>query len=137
MDENQSRTERGTEMKNELKVDEYTHALVREFVNNKGLNRKTKKFLSNIFNQGEPEDIYVSMLECTRCCYEDESYTEYGILDPEDFGGMDALVDLLEDQKQFNNSMYDCSGRYVTAYQLVHVNPTGLVSFVHHLVLDV
>lgn len=124
-------------MKNVLKVDEHTRALVHEYVNNKGLNRSTKKFLRNIFNQGELEDTYVSMLEGTRCCYEDESYTEYGILDPEDFGGMDALVDWLEDQKQLNNSMYDCSGRYVTVYQLVHVNPTGLVSFVHHLVLDV
>lgn len=124
-------------MKNALKVNERTRTRVREYVDSMGLNRQTKKFLCSIFNQGKPEDMYVSMLDGIRCHYEDEAYTEYGILDPEDFGGMDALIDWLEDQKQFNNSMYDCSGRYVTSYQLVHINPTGLVSFVHHLVLDI
>ena len=125
-------------MKNVLKVSAHTHALVRGYIDEMGLNRQTKKYLRSIFNQGEPEDKYISMLEGVRCCYEDEACTEYGILDPKDFdGGMNELLEWLEEQKVLKTSPYDCTGQFYTAYQLVHVNPTGLVSFVHHLTLDV
>jgi len=120
------------------KVSKSTQESIGEYFAKYGKTRKHKKAISSLFNQGMPEPRYGSLMEYTRICSEDEAYTEYGILDPKDFnGGMDELVEWLEDQKQFNASPYDCTGQFYTAYQLVHVNPTGLVSFVHHLVLDV
>ena len=120
------------------KVSKRTQENISEYFAKYGKTRKSKKSISRLFNEGIPEPMYGSLLEYTRICSEDESYTEYGILDPNDFeGGMDEIVEMLEDDKVINTSPYDCTGRFYTAYQLVHINPTGLVSFVHHLVLDV
>ena len=120
------------------KVSKHTQENIGKYFEKYGRTRKNKKSISRLFNQGIPEPMYGSLLEYTRICCEDEAYTEYGILDPKDFeGGMAEIVEMLEDDKVINTSPYDCTGRFYTAYQLVHVNPTGLVSFVHHLVLDV
>lgn len=120
------------------KVSKSTQKLIGEYFAKHGKTRKNRKSISRLFNEGIPEPMYGSLLEYTRICYDDEAYTEYGIMDPKNFdGGMDEIVEILENQKVINTSPYDCTGRFYTAYQLVHVNQTGLVSFVHHLVLDV
>ena len=119
-------------------VSKETQELIAKFFAKHGRTRENKKVVGHMFSQGVPEPMYGSLSHCTRVCYDDEVCTEYGILDPNDFeGGLDEVVDILEHEKVFNTSPYDCTGRFYTAYQLVHVNPTGLVSFVHHMVLDV
>lgn len=120
------------------KVSKHTQENISKYFAKFGRTRKNRKSISRLFNQGVPEPMYGSLLEYSRVCYEDEACTEYGILDPKNFdGGIDEIVEILENEKVINTSPYDCTGRFYTAYQLVHVNPTGLVSFVHHLVLDV
>jgi len=120
------------------KVSERTQKDIGKYFAKYGKTRKNKKAISRLFNQGMPEDRYISMLNGVCYCYKDEACTEYGILDPKDFeGGMDEIVEMLQDQKILKTSPYDCTGLFYTAYQLVHINPTGLVSFVHHLVLDI
>lgn len=112
--------------------------LVLEFFQKRGITRKTKRQISSLFNQGIPEPVYGSLSEYARLCYDDESLTEYGILDPADFeGGTEEIIDILKSYEHYNTTNYDCSGQYCTMYQHIHVNPTGLISYVHHMVLDV
>ena len=62
-----------------------------------------------------------------------EFWIESGLEDYTD----EELREYCRDMECHNNTPYDCSGLMVTYWITFHRNPTGLVSFTHHKVLDV
>ena len=68
--------------------------------------------------------------------YDDEYWTEYGFLHGTDYSD-DEVREIIEDMRYRIYSPYDCTGKPFTMWIDWHRNPTGLISFIHRVGLDV
>ena len=65
-----------------------------------------------------------------------ESYTEYGFLLGTGYTD-EELDEIREDMRLRVTSPYDCSGQHFTMWMTFHRNPSGLISYVHRIGIDV
>lgn len=80
----------------------------------------------------------LSLLEEPRTAYPEDDWEtaiEYGFLgyDMTD----EEIQEAIEAMRLVIHSPYDCTGKLFTRWITVHKNPSGLVSYVHNMGLDV
>lgn len=101
------------------------------------MNKKEKRILKKIFKEQESKPVQ-SLTEEPRYFSKDDEYeyfSEYGFL------GYDLtdeeIHEIVYDMVLTINSPYDCTGKPFTCWITAHKNPSGLVSYVHRIGLDV
>lgn len=65
-----------------------------------------------------------------------EYWSVFGFVDPEDATD-EEIQDYFDDMRVVINSPYDCTGRAFTSSLTWHRNPSGLVSYVHRMAVDI
>lgn len=96
-----------------------------------------RKFLRKHFNLGKPVDCEPLWQKSRVYCGPDdyESYREYGFL------GVDMtdeeINEAVNEMWIHIYSQYDCTGKPFTQWIDTHANPSGFVSFVHSIGIDV
>lgn len=82
-----------------------------------------------------------SLMEEPRCAYKNDEFDsdliEYGFLSHRTDLTDEEIEELKEGMRLVIRSPYDCTGKLFTEWITVHKNPSGLVSYVHHMGLDV
>lgn len=102
-----------------------------------------KRLMKKSFNRGIPKPVE-SLLSKSRVRYDDdypEGWKEYGFIPfhtTEDWSD-DEIEEYLDEcvKMPYINSPYDCTGQAFTFGIEWHRNPSGLVSFIHRVGLDV
>lgn len=103
--------------------------------------KKEKHIMKKLFKVKDnyPDQIAKPLIEEPRFTYRDpedpiDGLYEYGFLG---YGLTDQEIkERVEDMRLYVNSPYDCSGQCFTKWIDVHVNPSGLVSYVHTIGYD-
>lgn len=98
----------------------------------KHMKRAAKKAL----NRGETICPTLTEEARVRYSYDDEFWTEYGFLSGTDYSD-DEVCEIIDDMRYRICSPYDCTGKPFTMWIDWHRNPTGLISYVHRVGLDV
>ena len=66
-----------------------------------------------------------------------ETYKEFGFLSHRTDLTDDEINELVEDMRMIICSPYDCTGKHFTRWIETHRNPSGLVSYIHTIGIDV
>lgn len=114
-------------------------AIIHQSLGNAVIDKKTKKLLKKLMKQ-KPSKPIVSLMYEPRVRYSEdgESVTEYGWVDPEDYTDEEIQEYFDEQWKHVNwPAQWDCSGQLFTVCIDWHRNPNGMISYVHHMALDV
>ena len=95
-----------------------------------------KRIIRKNFNQGEAIET-LPLTEATRFGdFDCEYWTEYGLFDGAGMG--DGEVQEVIDEMRYRvYSPYDCTGKPYTVWISWHRNPSGLISYIHRVGLDV
>lgn len=101
-----------------------------------------KKMLSHEYkrNHRAIDTIDESLLTCSRYGYDEDEWeymTEFGYLSTRTDLTDEEISDLVEDMRMVINSPYDCTGKQFTCWISTHRNPSGLVSYIHRIGIDV
>ena len=109
--------------------------------------RREQKLFKKIFKEsykrshrGERDVLDNSLLEESRLAYPDEDWEtciEFGFLSKRTDLTDEEIEELVEDMTLRIYSPYDCTGKRFTRWITTHRNPSGLVSYVHEMGLDV
>ena len=100
------------------------------------LTKRQKKKLSHVFKDNRPTSLNHSLLTHWHSVYGDETRTDYTLFDVRGWS-QEQIAEMLRELEVHNNSNFDCSGTFCTSYIDAHINPTGLLSVIHKLALDV
>lgn len=107
----------------------------------KAFTKEEQKKLKKIFKKASKCTMPVpqkSLLEQSRYFYDDnewDRYNEYGFLG---YNLTDEEInEIVEEMWLRIYSPYDCTGKHFTLWINTHRNPSGLVSFVHRIGVDV
>ena len=100
-----------------------------------------RKVMRKIHNQGMARKIKPLSME-SRCYFNDddyESFTEYGFLPMHLEEYSDAEIEAWIDEEMVMEirSPYDCTGKQFTKWIDWHRNPSGMISFIHRIGIDV
>lgn len=90
-------------------------------------------------HHGGKDRLAKSAMDGTRIYYDEgdgEYWTEYGFLHGTDYSD-DEVREIIDDMRYRIYSPYDCTGKPFTMWIDWHRNPTGLISYVHRVGLDV
>lgn len=100
--------------------------------------RKFKKILKKHYSQGVPKEVCPLTEKSRIHCKEDDwdCYTEYGFLRGTDYTD-EELDEIRKDMWLWVSSQYDCSGQHFTMWLEFHRNPSGLISYIHRIGIDV
>lgn len=102
-----------------------------------------KKFLKDEYKKSNrrPRDVLDnSLLEESRLAYPDDDWEtciEFGYLSNRTDLTDEEIEEICDDMTLRIYSLYDCTGLRFTRWITTHRNPSGLVSFVHYMGLDV
>lgn len=97
-----------------------------------------KRIIKKNSNQGEAREA-LPLTDAARVGYSDDcdNWVEYGFLKGKDYSD-DEVREILDEAVRYNiYSPYDCTGKAFTLWIDWHRNPSGLISYVHHVGLDV
>ena len=97
-----------------------------------------KRIIKKNFNQGEACEV-LPLTAAARVGYSDDSdsYVEYGFLKCKGYSD-DEVREILDEVIRYQvYSPYDCTGQPFTQWIDWHRNPSGLISYVHHIGIDV
>ena len=107
-------------------------------------NARQEKVLRYIFKRsyrGKQAKKTLPLLEEPRIGYKDENdwetAYEYGFLSHRTDLTDEEIQELKDGMRLVICSPYDCTGKWFTRYIATHRNPSGLVSYVHCMGLDV
>lgn len=82
-----------------------------------------------------------SLMEEPRCAYKNDEFDsdliEYGFLSHRTDLTDEEIQELVDEMRLVVYSWYDCTGQRFTRWITTHRNPSGLVSYVHNMGLDV
>ena len=106
----------------------YAECFGRDSDKYKHIKRAAKKAL----NSGEPRPATARV----HYSYDDEYWTEYGFLSGTDYSD-EEVREIIDEMRYRICSPYDCTGKPFTMWIDWHRNPSGLISFVHRVGLDV
>ena len=73
---------------------------------------------------------------CMHCDEDGEYWTEYGMFDGRGLTD-DDIREILDTYRYIVNSPWDCTGQPTTCWLTWHRNPTGLISYIHRVGLDI
>lgn len=114
-------------------------AIIHQSFKDAVIDKKTKKLLKRLMKQ-QPITPIVSLMDAPRVHYSEdgESVTEYGWVDPEDCTD-EEIQEYFDDQRRYVNwpAQWDCSGQLFTVCIEWMRNSNGMVSYRHHMALDV
>lgn len=114
-------------------------AIIHQSLGNAVIDKKTKKLLKKLTKQ-KPSASIVSLLDEPRRLFSEdgEGVTEYGWCDPENCTDEEIQEYFDEQWKHVHwPAQWDCSGQLFTVGINWHRNPNGMISYVHHMALDV
>lgn len=104
----------------------------------KARQEKVIRYILKRAYRGKQAKETLSLLEDSRIAYPEndwETAIEYGFLG---YNMTDEEIqDCIDSMRLVIRSPYDCTGQRFTRWITVHKNPSGLVSFVHYMGLDV
>ena len=102
-----------------------------------------KKIEKNAYkrnHRGERDVLDSSLLEESRLACRDEDWEtcfEFGFLSKRTDLTDEEIEEMVEDMTIRIYSPYDCTGKRFTRWITTHRNPSGLVSYIHEMGLDV
>ena len=98
-----------------------------------------KKIYKSEHGRGGHDRLAYSMQERDRIAWDEsdgEYWTEYGLFDGSDMSD-DEVREAIDDMRYIVCSPYDCTGKPTTCWITWHRNPTGLISYIHRVGLDI
>jgi len=114
-------------------------AIIHQSFRDAVIDKKAKKLLKYLMRQ-QPAAPIVSLMDKPRVKYSDdgESVTEYGWVDPDGCND-EEIQEYFDDQHKYVSwpAQWDCSGQLFTVCINWMRNSNGMVSYIHHMALDV